>query len=98
MRRANIRWAWIVVLGAAFLLAAFRLAPGGAGESPAAAAIANCTGGESLDFGCYQRRYRAMAIVHGPRAAVRDLSARSTRVGYLRAACHQLMHGIGRES
>src|SRR4051794_29852574 len=39
-----------------------------------------------------------MTIAHGPRAAIRDLRERATKVGYLRAACHQLMHGIGREA
>jgi hypothetical protein len=72
-----------------------------AGAPPAprrAATIPDCRGADVIDFRCYQRRYRAMAAVRGAGPAIRDLRERSARVGYLRAACHQLMHGIGRDA
>jgi hypothetical protein len=61
-------------------------------------AIAACTGAEAIDFACYKRRYHAMVQADGARAAIRDLNARAQRLGYVRAACHQLMHGIGRDA
>jgi hypothetical protein len=94
----GMRWPIGAALAAALLLTALVFAVRDSGERGGTPAIANCTGAERIDFGCYQRRYRAMVAVRGPRAAIRDLSARSTRVGYLRAACHQLMHGIGRDA
>jgi hypothetical protein len=60
--------------------------------------IPACEGAQSIDFGCYQRRYRALGTAAGPRAAARDLVRRARRVGYVRVACHQLMHGIGRDA
>jgi hypothetical protein len=60
--------------------------------------IARCDGAAAIDFTCYQRRYRELVAARGPRAAIRDLNNRAQRVGYVRAACHQLMHGIGRDS
>jgi hypothetical protein len=70
----------------------------GVAGGPRGAAIAECAGTASLDFGCYQRRYRGMVAERGVRAAIRDLTDRRERVGYLRAACHQIMHGIGRQA
>jgi hypothetical protein len=78
-------------------LTAFSAGPG-ARESRGPPAIVECAGADAIDFGCYQRRYHAMVAGKGARAAIRDLSERSTRVGYVRAACHQLMHGIGRDA
>jgi hypothetical protein len=83
---------------AAALSVSASLLPGDAGDVQAAAAVPECAGADRIDFRCYQRRYRAMTIAGSPRAAIRDLGERSRRVGYLRAACHQLMHGIGREA
>ncbi|MEA2444378.1 MAG: hypothetical protein QOJ12_1670 [Thermoleophilales bacterium] len=60
--------------------------------------IARCDGADAIDFACYQRRYREMVAVRGPRPAIRDLNEHALRSGYVRAACHQLMHGIGRDS
>ncbi|MEA2467665.1 MAG: hypothetical protein QOJ57_1791, partial [Thermoleophilaceae bacterium] len=84
-------------LAAAVVLVAW-LAPGEAREPHAAPLIAGCTGAERIDFRCYELRYRAMTIARGPRVAIRDLDERARRVGFLRGACHQLMHGIGREA
>jgi hypothetical protein len=69
------------------------------GDDPTdATAVTECTGAAAIDFDCYQRRYHAMVARRGARAAISELHERSTRVGYLRAACHQLMHGIGRDA
>src|SRR4051812_1986083 len=68
----------------------------GAGSLRGRQAIAACDGAQSIDFACYERRYRALGAAEGPGAAVRDLARLAGRVGYVRVACHQLMHGIGR--
>lgn len=90
-RRASAASAAALLLGAWF-------APGDAGESRAQTAVAECEGAEQIELGCYKRRYRAMTSADGPRAAIRDLRAHAARVGYLRSACHQLMHVIGRQA
>jgi hypothetical protein len=87
-----------VALTAAFgALSAFSVAPAGR-ELRGPPEIVECAGADAIDFGCYQRRYRAMVASQGARIAIRDLSEQSARVGYVRAACHQLMHGIGRDA
>lgn len=88
------RWVAGAALSAALLVPAWFAS----GDSRSAPAVPDCTGAGRIDFQCYQRRYHALALARGPRAAIRDLDERSTRVGYLRAACHQLMHGIGRDT
>jgi hypothetical protein len=92
------RWSAVAALVAVLVLGAVGLVRAPGGESEAAAAIAACTGADEIDFACYERRYTAMTKARGPRAAMRDLRARAARVGFLRAACHQLMHRIGREA
>jgi hypothetical protein len=89
-----------VLCAAVLLLTTSTPFAGAPGRSPLSAApgVPDCRGADALDFGCYQRRYRAMTATRGANAAIRDLNARSTRLGYLRAACHQLMHGIGRDT
>src|SRR4051812_31185886 len=90
------RSAGAVVAGA--LLRGAWFAPGGAGEARAQPAVAACAGAERIDLACYKRGYRALTIADGPRVATLDLRERAAEVGYLRAACHQLMHVIGREA
>jgi hypothetical protein len=63
------------------------------GSSPA---VAPCTGGDELDFSCQERRYVALTESSGAAGALRDLSSDMKRQGYVRAACHQLTHRIGR--
>lgn len=90
----------LTVLGIAAVLLppiALSAAPDG-GRAAVPGAIEQCDGAGAIDFGCYERRYRALAAAHGPGAAISDLRERAVRVGYVRAACHQLMHGIGRDA
>lgn len=82
-----------VVLGCVVAVAgcAFVLMLGG--SSPAVAA---CTGADELDFGCQERRYVALTERSGPSAALHRLAREIEGGGYVRAACHQLTHRIGR--
>ena len=63
---------------------------------PATAAPPACRGADVLDFGCYERRSLQIARTDGAAAALRDLAGAMQDNGYLRAACHQLTHRIGR--
>ncbi|MCA1698271.1 MAG: hypothetical protein LC790_04940, partial [Actinobacteria bacterium] len=67
-------------------------------ESRAGSADAEveCTGPESIDFACYERRYASLVRRAGPRAALATLAAEQRRNGYVRAGCHQLTHRVGR--
>ncbi len=71
-----------------------------AGHGPAAgkARPAACDGAAEIDFACWAGRYEAMAADGRAGAAVRELERLRHRVGYLRAACHQLTHVIGRRA
>ena len=78
------------LLGAALLLAA--------GTDRAGDPVARCTGAATLDFACHERRSLEIVAADGPAAALRDLAAAMRRSGYVRAACHQLTHRIGRRA
>jgi hypothetical protein len=82
----------------AALVAVAALAVSAPGRTERAPAVAACTGADQIDFACYQRRYRDLVAVRGPKPAIRDLTDRAGRIGYVGAACHQLMHGIGRDA
>ncbi len=66
--------------------------PGDASEP----AVTACTGAAAIDFACHERRYEQLTRRDGARAALRELAADQRRNGYVRAACHQLTHRIGR--
>jgi hypothetical protein len=65
-------------------------------DGSATAAVAACRGAEALDFACHERRSLQIARTDGAAAALRDLARAMEDNGYLRAACHQLTHRIGR--
>lgn len=73
------------------LLVAALLALGG-GE----AAVAECTGASAIDFECQQKRSVRITDGAGAAAALRDLAKHTRSSGFVRAACHQLTHRIGR--
>lgn len=67
------------------------LAAGGGAGAPAA-----CRGSDALDFACHERRSLQIVRRSGAAAALGDLEHRTKDSGYVRAACHQLTHRIGR--
>ena len=85
----------VIVAGAGLAVGVARLLP--AGDRSTASAVA-CTGAERLDFACHERRALQIARAGGPAAALRDLERETKDNGYVRAACHQLTHRIGRAS
>jgi hypothetical protein len=60
--------------------------------------IPECTGAQSLDFGCFAARYDAMTRQFGAQAALADLNKQRATSGYLDLACHQVTHVVGRAS
>ena len=87
-RRVRILLA-VVVAGAGLAFGVARLLP--AGDRARA-----CTGAQRLDFACHERRALQIVRASGPAAALRDLGRAAKDNGYVRAACHQLTHRIGR--
>jgi hypothetical protein len=65
----------------------------GDGRAPS---VSTCTGSAAIDFACHARRYRGLVRRDGAPAALRALAADQRRNGFVRAACHQLTHRIGR--
>ena len=65
-------------------------------RDPSHASPPACTGADALDFACHERRSLAIVEADGAAAALRDLDDQVKRHGYVRAACHQLTHRIGR--
>jgi len=59
-------------------------------------AIRACTGAAAIDFACHAQRYARLVQRVGARRALRALAADQRRNGFVRAACHQLTHRIGR--
>lgn len=58
--------------------------------------VPDCTGTMRFDLTCHVRRYDTLARTAGPRAALVALKASRDTDGYVRTACHQLTHVIGR--
>ena len=83
-----------LVAGGALLAAAQALVGPRGGASDAAAA--RCTGADALDFACHERRSLEIVEADGAARALRDLDGHMKDSGYVRAACHQLTHRIGR--
>ena len=85
-------------LGLVTLTAAASLGIAVPSPAPVAPGIPRCTGAGEIDYRCHEARSRAITRARGPGAAVRDLARRAARIGYVGAACHQLIHGIGRDA
>jgi hypothetical protein len=60
------------------------------------AVVADCSGASATDYACYKERYRALVLDSGVEAAFADLKYEHEKSGFVRAACHQLTHVIGR--
>jgi hypothetical protein len=60
-----------------------------------AEAAPECVGAAALDFACHELRYRHLVETAGVPVALHDLAERRQVSGYLRAACHRLLHVIG---
>ena len=65
-------------------------------EPGAAPTVRQCTGAEAIDFACFEQRYPEIVRATGAGDALQELARERERNGYVRAACHQLTHRIGR--
>jgi len=93
MRRMALALGVLAAVGAGLALTA----GGGAGtRAGALAAIVRCEGAAAIEFRCFERRLAGLARSRGAQPALRDLARQRARNGYVRAACHQLTHRIGR--
>jgi len=93
MRRLALVLAGLVIVAAAAATVAVTAGRGTAGTSPA---IAACHGAAALEFECFERREVQIVHTRGAAPALRDLARQRARNGYVRAACHQLTHRVGR--
>ena len=71
-----------------------------AGTSPreaasARAAVPACAGRASIDLACQVGRYGAITRTSGVGAAFAQLKRAYDREGFVRAACHPIVHEIG---
>ena len=93
--RAGFDKRWLLPL--AILTASALLASGivvfGRAEGEAAA---DCSGALSTDYACHQQRYRDLVHDSGVEAAFAELESEYEKNDFLKAACHQLTHDIGR--
>ena len=87
------RWA-IALAGVALAGTGVALTTVGAADEPRR--IVACEGAAAIDFECFERRYVGLVRSEGAAAALRDLAWQRARNGYVRAACHQLTHRVGR--
>jgi hypothetical protein len=80
---------------------AFVIAAGAAGSLLASSShgvvtVPICDGAASLRLDCWRERAAGLVRAEGVHAALADLNRAQRRYGYVRAACHQLTHAIGR--
>ncbi len=87
----RVRLACAAIAAGAVLVVIALVAGGPAGSAPEA-----CTGADALDFRCHERRALQIRASEGAASALRDLADGMRDGGYVRAACHQLTHRIGR--
>ena len=95
MGRRFLMWG-VGPAGAVTVSLGVAIAPGDTPRSRAAEAPIECSGSAAVDFECHERRYTQLGRRDGPGVALRALAADQKRNGYVRAACHQLTHRIGR--
>ena len=97
-RRTAIALVALAAVGAGLALTAGGGAGAGAGATAANAnaAIVRCEGAAAIEFRCFERRAAELVRSRGARYALHDLARQRARNGYVRAACHQLTHRIGR--
>ena len=58
--------------------------------------VADCGGHSANDYSCYQKRYQDLVDNSGVEAAFADLKDEFKKERFVKAACHQLTHDIGR--
>src|SRR5919112_1705813 len=58
--------------------------------------VADCGGHSANDYSCYQKRYQDLVDNSGVEAAFADLKDEFAKERFVKAACHQLTHDIGR--
>jgi hypothetical protein len=58
--------------------------------------VADCWGPRANDYSCYQKRYQDLVDNSGVEAAFTDLKDEFTKEQFVKVACHQLTHVIGR--
>lgn len=67
----------------------------GAGAVTARAGVFACTGADGFDLACQTRRFGAIARAYGVNSAFAALKRAYEREGFVRAACHPIVHEIG---
>ena len=87
---------WRLALAAAAGFAGLGLIAASTAEAPLRPAVASCVGAAAIDFACHERYFRGLVRRDGAVAALRALAAGQRRNGFVRAACHQLAHRVGR--
>ncbi len=65
-------------------------------EPSPARSSAGCSGALSTDFSCHQQRYKDLVLESGVEAAFAELKSEHKKSDFVRSACHQLTHAIGR--
>ncbi len=97
MGRRSITYAVVsvglVTLAASAVIAVTRGGSQGAGRPET---VAECAGADRIEFDCHERRYSELVRTAGAAVALDELATEQRRNGYVRAACHQLTHRIGR--
>lgn len=88
--RAQGGWlvVWMTALAVTFAV--------GAAPRVLAEPIPECSGAQSLNFGCLASRYEALTRRSGADAALADLQRARATNSYLDLGCHQMAHVIGR--
>ena len=56
----------------------------------------DCSGPSANDYSCYQKRYQDLVYNSGVKAAFADLKDQYNKEQFVKEACHQLTHVIGR--
>ena len=56
----------------------------------------DCSGPSAKDYSCYQKRYQDLVYNSGVKAAFTDLKDQFNKEQFVKEACHQLTHEIGR--
>jgi hypothetical protein len=95
-RRVIVICAAALAVGGTLLALVEFTSAGEDGRSARAAESTECSGAAELDFACYEQRYIKLTRSSGPKVALRDLARQRNRRGFVRSACHQLTHRIGR--
>src|SRR5687767_141510 len=89
-------WGTLAAAFVAAVVAYVAFVAGDDSRARASNAPVECNGRQAIEFECHARRYASLVRRSGPRAALAALDVEQRRNGYVRAACHQLTHRVGR--